>query len=579
MAATAPVFTDEEFPASFSSISPTQAAQGKNAAIVWKRPLEISSKAVLFNRPVSGSPVLGRLGDWWFVGAMAAVFCRRKEIIVRMFGRTPDGGYTVNFSYNGHPVSIKVDDQIPCSTATGRPIFASSTNENEFWPCIVEKAYAKLRGSYEAMSKGTLADGFVDIAGGVPLQVNFADLGGAPQIAAKMKYYLSMNWIVTATKATALSFNTTGVNEGYPYVVEAVSDVLGVPLIKVWNQWQRGDWEGEWSNCSPKWTPELRTKFGISETTIDSFCLTPEEFVATFDHFDVCCVSPKEFVTEGDWKVESAGGCSNHATWGNNPQYSLSCGEECAVAISLAQPAPAQTLINIGFTVHGANAIDTLLPKATKTDLACTSGTFYNKRQVGGEFVMQANKPYVLVPCTFEPGTESHFILRISAAKPLRLAVIPPASEAEPPVVVMVKCASCGCEISEFFDNRGTKLCSKCFNEKMCSACQTRIPSTLRAFKTYEGKFYHTDCFRCKKCNSNLKNPHVIDGALYCDDCSRACKLCHKPLYISPSVEILDDVYHRSCVKCAKCSVALDPDEGVAVVEGAFYCDTCSSSL
>jgi hypothetical protein len=44
-------------------------------------------------------------------------------------------------------------------------VFASCGDSNVFWPGIVEKAYAKLHGSYSILQGGSVADALVDLTG------------------------------------------------------------------------------------------------------------------------------------------------------------------------------------------------------------------------------------------------------------------------------------------------------------------------------------------------------------------------------------------------------------------------------
>lgn len=76
------------------------------------------------------------------------------------------GFYAVNYYSVGVVTEILVDDFLPCDVDTGEPIFANaSVGYYDLWSLIMEKAWAKLHGSYMKMTNGSHADVFRDLTG------------------------------------------------------------------------------------------------------------------------------------------------------------------------------------------------------------------------------------------------------------------------------------------------------------------------------------------------------------------------------------------------------------------------------
>jgi calpain len=160
------LFEDPEFPAIQSSISHTGKASTK---YVWLRPKEICKNPEFFVEGYSRFDVRqGTIGDCWFLAALANLTQNEKyfkEVVPsdNSFDENYAGIFRFRFWQYGKWVDVVIDDRLP--TYRGELVFLSSVDKNEFWSALLEKAYAKLHGSYETLWGGSASEAMSDFTG------------------------------------------------------------------------------------------------------------------------------------------------------------------------------------------------------------------------------------------------------------------------------------------------------------------------------------------------------------------------------------------------------------------------------
>jgi len=93
------------------------------------------------------------LGNCYFLATLSAMaeFPKNIENIFYTKEANAAGCYLVSIFVNGVPTPIIIDDYIPCRY--GQPAF-STTKTKEIWAILLEKAYAKLQGTYARTEGG-----------------------------------------------------------------------------------------------------------------------------------------------------------------------------------------------------------------------------------------------------------------------------------------------------------------------------------------------------------------------------------------------------------------------------------------
>lgn len=168
-------FIDDSFPPCDKSLFVNPARKPDNFAnrpVQWLSPEHIRTshtesglKWTVYNEPKFNDIKQGLLGDCWLLSGLAVILEKpellHKIIITKEF--CPQGCYQVRLCNNGEWQTVILDDLFPCD-ANGYLLY-SQASRKQLWVPLIEKAMAKLNGSYESLIAGQTVEGLSTLTG------------------------------------------------------------------------------------------------------------------------------------------------------------------------------------------------------------------------------------------------------------------------------------------------------------------------------------------------------------------------------------------------------------------------------
>ncbi|CAB1348887.1 unnamed protein product [Coregonus sp. 'balchen'] len=356
------LFEDSVFPATDQSLF---YKTNRIGTITWKRPKELCDNPKLFVNGISAHDLLqGQLGNCWFVAACSSL-ASRESLWQKEWNEEKPESYAGIFHFRfwrfGEWVDVVIDDRLP--TANGNLVYCHSNDSNEFWSALVEKAYAKMYGCYEALDGGNTADALVDFTGGISEPLDLVEEGLSTDEEKRSVLFdrvlkvHSRGGLISASIRAASSAEmearlACGLVKGHAYAVTDVRKVrLGhglmayfksdkLTMIRLRNPWGEREWNGAWSDSSEEWgkvSKSEREKIGVTVQDDGEFWMTFDDFCQYFSDLIMCRLINTSYLSfhktweegslKGAWQNHDnplsnrAGGCTNNKhTFLQNPQ-------------------------------------------------------------------------------------------------------------------------------------------------------------------------------------------------------------------------------------------------------------------
>jgi len=254
------------------------ASRSKAHAFVWRR----FPECVLVSDNGFRAQDLrqGGLGDCWFLSALAVV-AERHDLIARLFvdldakAVAAPGRCAVRLFLDGAWRVVEVDDRLPCvvkgatvrraAHAGASRLAYSRAAGNQLWVQLLEKAYAKAHGSYQAISGGQIAEALLALTGAPSFTIDFSDPAFDMRLLwSRLVYFARCGFPMgCATAADHPQLRAVGLVGQHAYSIldcrtvhqKRSADGGGGPvhLIRVRNPHGVGEWSGDWGDASAKW--------------------------------------------------------------------------------------------------------------------------------------------------------------------------------------------------------------------------------------------------------------------------------------------------------------------------------------
>uniref|UniRef100_A0A8C5Q8V9 Calpain-1 catalytic subunit n=1 Tax=Leptobrachium leishanense TaxID=445787 RepID=A0A8C5Q8V9_9ANUR len=456
------LFKDETFPPTvhslgFKDLGPNSA---KTNGVKWFRPPQVDSNPQFIVDGATRTDICqGALGDCWLLAAIASLTLNT-TILHRVVphGQSFQENYCGVFHFEiwqyGEWVDVVIDDFLPFKD--GKLVFVHSASGNEYWSALLEKAYAKVNGNYEALSGGSTSEGFEDFTGGVTewyeLKKAPADLFGIILKALERGSLMGCSIDITsATDMEAVTFKK--LVKGHAYSVTGAKEVnyrgQSTKLIRMRNPWGEVEWTGAWSDSSSEWNNVDPSERDLRINMEDGeFWMSFQDFLREYSRLEICNLTPDALKSRkvrkwnttlytGSWrKGSTAGGCRNYpATFWVNPQFKIKLEEEdededyssekgCTFLLALMQKNRrkerrfGKDMETIGFAVYevpqqyiGKPAVHLSREFFLSNQSRARSEQFINLREVSTRHKLPTGE-YIIVPSTFEPNVECDFVVR-----------------------------------------------------------------------------------------------------------------------------------------------------------------------
>ncbi|CAF1331017.1 unnamed protein product [Rotaria sp. Silwood1] len=412
------LFVDKEFPTTIKSLAKVEDLNLET--VVWKRPKDIIPNPQFVVGTYEKEDLnQGGVGNCWFIAGCGALTlnkrCREQVIPENQSFDESDyaGIFHFRFWLYGEWYDVVIDDQLLCNQDNELIYCYNKKDKNEMWAPLLEKAYAKLHGSYQTLDGGDINEALINMTGGLDETFNLSKLDAKKDKQPNYKETIKRIMYQAFAKNSMLGCSIdpspskskedssepeeelpSGLFAGHAYIVIDTQDITTnddkkVSLVKIRNPWGSGtEWNGDWSDKSPVWddvSKEVKKKLTYEEVQDGEFWMSWDDFFSNFHELEICHCGPSSF-------------------------------EAIARQLDSSKPVD-QSEVKDQASVN--NDIQNTQLKLSKKELKQVAASEYGNRSVITKRFRLPIGTYVIIPSTADDDRTAEFLLRVFTEKKL----------------------------------------------------------------------------------------------------------------------------------------------------------------
>ena len=213
----------------------------------------------------------------------------------------------------------------------GEALYFSHCKSNETWLPLIEKAYAKAHGDYYAIEGGFASEAIEDLTGGVGVAINPEDIMDKERFWREQLSQVNKKYLFGGgSKPLA----TKGFVSSHAYTVLRAWEEGDLRLLKLRNPWGEVEWEGDWSDGSKLWTPEMMTKLDHTFGDDGVFWISYKDFLKHFPSINRVRLFNKDWQVAQQWTAINVPWTVSYS----DTKFQFKITKRCPVVIVLCQP-------------------------------------------------------------------------------------------------------------------------------------------------------------------------------------------------------------------------------------------------